>query len=405
MVIIVLIGIVGKPSAGKSQFLNAACLTSVKTADYPFTTIEPNLGTAYVRHKCVCKELEVNCNPRNSICKNGIRLIPVNLLDVAGLVPDAWKGRGLGNKFLDDLRRADALIHVIDASGSLDEEGRPVEPGSWNPIKDVEFLENEITMWLLEIIKRDWGKISRLAVMEKKNFADILADRLAGLGITKIHIINAAKNSSVHLDTPHKWGEEDIFNFVNETRKIAKPMIIAANKIDKQTSKENIKKLIDEGYPIVPTSALAEFFLRQLAEKKIIDYVPGDPDFNILKSEEIPDNDKKVLERIKSEILSEYKTTGVQEVLNKIVFEVLDLIAVYPVEDQNTFSDHQGLVLPDVLLVPKGTTTKQLAYKIHTDLGESFIYAVCGRSNKRLGEGHELVDGDVVKIVSAKGLK
>ncbi|MHA1754152.1 MAG: GTPase, partial [Candidatus Odinarchaeia archaeon] len=222
-----LIGIVGKPSAGKSQFLNAACLTSVKTADYPFTTIEPNLGTAYVRRKCVCKELNVKCTPRNSICINGIRLIPVNLLDVAGLVPDAWKGKGLGNKFLDDLRRADALIHVVDASGSLDEEGRPVEPGTWDPIKDIIFLEKEITMWLSQIIKRDWGKLNRIATMEKKNIIDVLAERLAGLRITKHHITSAIKKLGLTLDKPDKLTEEQFYNLVDEIRKISKPMIIA----------------------------------------------------------------------------------------------------------------------------------------------------------------------------------
>jgi ribosome-binding ATPase YchF (GTP1/OBG family) len=400
-----LIGIVGKPSAGKSQFLNAACLTSAKVAEYPFTTIEPNLGTTYVRHKCVCKELNVKCNPRNSICLDGIRLIPINMLDVAGLVPDAWKGRGLGNKFLDDLRRADALIHIVDVSGSLDQEGRPVDPGSWDPSKDIDFLDKEITMWLLEIVKRDWGKISRSAVMEKKNFADVLADRLAGLGILKTHILTAAKLASVQLDRSDNWSEEELYNFVTEIRKAAKPMIITANKIDKPTSANNFKKLEELGYNIVPTSALAEFFLRQLAEKKIIEYIPGDPDFKILKPNSISDSDKQVLDRIEKEILKIYGSTGVQDVINKVVFEILNLIAVYPVEDQNTYCDHQGLVLPDVLLVPKGTTTRQLAYKIHTDLGDSFIYSVCGRTNKRLGENYELVDGDIIKIVSAKGLK
>ncbi|MHA1408962.1 MAG: redox-regulated ATPase YchF [Candidatus Odinarchaeia archaeon] len=400
-----LIGIVGKPSAGKSQFLNAACLTSAKTADYPFTTIEPNLGTAYVRHKCVCKELGVTCSPRNSICLNGIRLIPVNLLDVAGLVPDAWQGRGLGNKFLDDLRKADALIHVVDASGSLDEEGRPVTPGSWDPLKDIEFLEKEITMWLLQIIKRDWGKISRLAVMEKKNFIDILKDRLAGLGITKKHILTAAKLSAVQLDKPDKLNDEELYKFVDEIRKISKPMIIAANKIDKPTAKENIKRIEEKGYFVIPTSALAEFFLRKLAEQEILSYIPGDSDFKILKPDKISNKDKEILGRIKSDILDVYGSTGVQKVLDEIVFNILDYITVYPVEDQSTFCDHQGVVLPDVLLVPRGTTAKQLAYRIHTELGESFIYGVCAQSNRRIGENYELQDGDVIKIVSAKGMK
>jgi len=167
-----LIGIVGKPNCGKTTFLNAACLTSAKVADYPFTTIEPNLGKAYVRKNCVCKELGVKDTPKNSLCIDGVRLIPIDLLDVAGLVPDAWKGKGLGNKFLDDLRRADALIHVIDASGSTDAEGKPVEPGSWDPLKDVKFLENEIAHWFNNIISRDWPKFARSLKAEKISFVE-----------------------------------------------------------------------------------------------------------------------------------------------------------------------------------------------------------------------------------------
>ncbi|MEM4201360.1 MAG: GTPase, partial [Nitrososphaerales archaeon] len=113
-----LVGIVGKPNTGKSTFFNAATLMNVPMANYPFTTIQPNYGVAYLRKDCVCKRLNVKDNPVNSVCVNGVRLIPVKLVDVAGLVPGASQGRGLGNKFLDDLRQADALIHVVDASGS-----------------------------------------------------------------------------------------------------------------------------------------------------------------------------------------------------------------------------------------------------------------------------------------------
>ncbi|MEM2110033.1 MAG: redox-regulated ATPase YchF [Candidatus Odinarchaeota archaeon] len=400
-----LIGIVGKPSAGKSQFLNAACMTSVKTADYPFTTIEPNLGTAYVRRKCLCKELNVKDNPRNSICINGVRLIPVSLLDVAGLVPDAWKGRGLGNKFLDDLRRADALIHVVDASGSLDDEGRAVEAGSWDPMKDIEFLEKEIAMWMLQIIKRDWPKLSRTALMSKKSFLDILSERLAGLSITKTHILAACGKISLNIDKADKWSEEDIYRFVNELRRLSKPMILALNKIDKPTAKQNIERIRKIFPDSIPTCALAEYYLRQLAEKNIIRYIPGDRDFSVLKPEALSENDKKILERIKTDILEVYGNTGVQQILDKIVFEVLDLITVYPVEDVKNYCDHNNLVLPDVYLVPKGTTARQLAYMIHTDLGDGFIYAVDGRTKQRVAENYELKDGDLIKIVSAKSLK
>ncbi|MHA1238706.1 MAG: redox-regulated ATPase YchF [Candidatus Odinarchaeia archaeon] len=400
-----LIGYVGKPSSGKSTFLNASCLTSAKTADYPFTTIECNPGVAYVRHPCVCKELNAADQPRNSMCIDGTRLIPIRILDVAGLVPDAWKGRGLGNKFLDDLRRADALVHVVDASGSLDAEGRPVEPGSWDPLKDVKFLDREITMWFVQIVKRDWNKILRVARTTKQSPAEILEEKLAGLGIKKTHILMGAKRAEVSLENMHNWSDEEIYQFMDQLRKIAKPMVIAANKIDKPSAEEGLKKLSKCEYPVIPTSALAEYHLRKYAQQGIIKYTPGDSDFEIVKPEKLTPEERGVLEKIREQILKKYGSTGVQQVLQKIVFEVLEMIAVFPVEDINNYTDHKGAVLPDVYLVEKGTTVREFAYKIHTDLGETFIHAIDARSKQRLGEDYILKDLDIIKIVSAKGMK
>lgn len=400
-----LVGIVGKPSSGKSTFMNAACLTTYKTADYPFTTIEPNPGVAYVRKECVCRELGVKDNPRNSLCVDGVRLIPINLLDVAGLVPDAWKGRGLGNKFLDDLRRADAFIHVVDASGSLDAEGKPVEQGSRNPIDDVMFLDREINMWLTQIIKRDWGRLARRVEAEKTPFAETLADRLSGLSITRTHILQAARKTKLNLEKPSKWSDDDLYNFVDMVRRIAKPTLIAANKMDRPAAEEGLKRLKDVEYPIVPTCSLAEYHLRKLAEGGVVKYRPGDHSFETITGDKLPEKDRTVLERIKTSIFGKYESTGVQEAIDKTVFELLKLIVVYPVEDAAKFCDHEQKVLPDSLLVPKGTNARELAYKIHTDLGETFIHAVDARTKQRLSESYELKDGDVIRIVSARALK
>lgn len=400
-----LVGIVGKPSSGKSTFMNAACLTTYKTAEYPFTTIEPNPGVAYVRKECVCKELDVKDHPRNSLCVEGVRLIPINLLDVAGLVPDAWKGRGLGNKFLDDLRRADAFIHVVDASGSLDAEGKPVEQGSRNPVDDVKFLDREINMWLAGIIKRDWGRLARRVETEKTPFAETLADRLSGLSMTRIHILNAARKTQLNLDKPSKWSDDDLYRFVDMLRRIAKPTLIAANKMDRPTAEEGLKQLKDVEYPVVPTCSLAEYHLRKLAEEGIVKYRPGDRSFEMAAVDRLPEKDKTALERIRSNIFGKYEGTGVQQAIDKTVFELLELVVVYPVEDANKFCDHEQRVLPDSLLVPRGTTSRELAYKIHTDLGETFIHAIDAKTKQRLSENYELKDGDVIRIVSAKALK
>jgi len=400
-----LIGIVGKPSSGKTTFINAACLTNYKVAEYPFTTIEAQMGVAYVRVNCACKEFNVKDNPRNSVCIDGIRLVPIKLLDVAGLVPEAWKGRGLGNKFLDDLRRADALIHVVDASGSLDYEGRPVEPGSWDPLKDVEFLEKEITMWLYSIIKKDWKTMISKIRSERLDFSKEMEKKLSGLSINKSMIESALNASELDQNKPWSWDEEDLINFSDNLRKLSKPMIIAANKVDKEVAKKHLKRLMElKDHIVVPTSALAEYVLRTLDKKGYIKYIPGSSNFEVVRkdlSESILDK----LDMIEERILKVYGSTGVQNVLNEAVFNLLHMIHVYPVEDANKLTDHQGNVLPDVFLVPKGTTARELAYKIHTELGESFIYALDVRNKRRLGEDYVLKPGDVIKIVSAKGYK
>ncbi|MDO8055324.1 MAG: redox-regulated ATPase YchF [Candidatus Hermodarchaeota archaeon] len=397
-----LVGIVGKPSSGKSTFLNASCRTSAKVGAYPFTTIEPNPGTAYVRVDCLCQEFGVKCNAKNSICRDGVRLIPIDMLDVAGLVPDAHQGRGRGNQFLDDLRRADAFIHVVDASGSLDSEGREVEPGTWNPQQDVEFLEHELTMWLVQILQRDWRRLSRRAETEKQSISALLGEKLSGLQITEPTIRTVIRKSELTPEKPTEWSEADLEKFVHILRRQAKPMVIAANKVDRPQAAEYIDELLQHtDEPVIPCTAAGELALRDLSEKGVIDYIPGGTNFTILQVEALGEREQAQLNRLQEEILNKYGSTGVQQVLNIIVFDVLKLIAVYPVEDAGKLSDHDGNVLPDVYLVPQGTTARQLAYKIHTDLGETFIHAIDARTKKRLAENYELKANDVIRIVAA----
>ena len=397
-----LIGIVGKPNCGKTTFLNAACLTTAKVADFPFTTIEPNPGIAYVQSKCVCKEFNVKDNPKNSICKEGIRYIPVDLLDVAGLVPGASEGKGLGNKFLDDLRRADVLIHVIDASGSTDAEGRIVESGSWDPIEDVKWLEEELTLWMQNIIMRDWKKFSRRLEQEKLSFIDTMTERLSGLSITKNQIIKAVKNCQLNADKPSQWSEDEIYNFVTEIRKISKPIIILANKADNAKSEENIerlKKLKDQ--IIVPGCALAEYFLRKYAEDGKINYIPGSNDFEILKKDTFSEKELGVLENLRG-LMKKFGSTGIQKVIDIAVFDILKMIVVFPVHDSHSLMDSDGNVLPDAFLVPEDTEIKAFAEKIHTDLAKNFIYGINARDQKRVKDSYILKNLDIVKFVSVK---
>jgi ribosome-binding ATPase YchF (GTP1/OBG family) len=397
-----LLGIVGKPNTGKSTFFSAATLAPAEIANYPFTTIKPNRGVGYVRTPCVCKEFNVKDTPVNSLCLDGVRLIPVEFIDCAGLVPGAWQGRGLGNQFLDEIRKAAVLIHIVDASGGTDSEGRICKPGEHDPVEDVKFLEREITMWMANILKKDWPKIARTAESEAKDLLTILEERLSGLAIKRVHIFEAVRRTGLNPDKPISWSEEDFLRFIDALRQIAKPMLIAANKMDIPTAEENFERLRKLNYIVVPCCAEAELALRRAAEKKLIDYRPGDCSFKINSPEKLTESQLKALETIRERVLLKFGSTGVQEAINMAYFKLLNMIVVYPVEDLEHLSDHNGRVLPDAYLVPYGTTARELAYLIHTELGESFIYAVEARERKRVGEDYVLKDRDVISIVSAK---
>ncbi|MGE5575321.1 MAG: redox-regulated ATPase YchF [Ignavibacteria bacterium] len=397
-----LLGVVGKPNTGKSTFFSASTLTAAEIANYPFTTIKPNRGVGYVRTPCVHEDFKVKDNPRNSLCLDGVRLVPVELIDIAGIVPGAWEGRGLGNQFLDEIRRADALIHVVDASGGTDCEGKTCKPGEHDPLEDVQFLEREITLWMVTILKKDWSKIARTAEADKKGIAHHLEDRLTGLSIKRQCIGEAVRRANLNLDKPASWTDEDFYRFVDNLRRISKPLLIVANKIDLPTAKANVERMKKLDYIVIPCSAEAELVLRRAAEKELIDYKPGDKDFKITHPEKLSAGQIKALEQVKEKILEVNGSTGVQDAINTAYFRLLDMITVYPVEDLEHLSDHNGRVLPDTYLVPKGTTAHLFAYIIHSELGESFLYAVDARDKRRIGEDAILRDRDVISIISAK---
>jgi ribosome-binding ATPase YchF (GTP1/OBG family) len=397
-----LLGIVGKPNTGKSTFFSAATLAPAEIANYPFTTIKPNRGVGYVRTPCVHEEFNVKDNPANSICLNGVRLIPIEFIDCAGLVPGAWQGRGLGNQFLDEIRKADVLIHIVDASGGTDCEGRLCKPGTNDPLEDVKFLEHEITMWMANILKKDWAKIARTVESESKDLLSMLEERLSGLSIKRSHVLEAIRKAGLNVDKPTFWSDEDFLRLVDTLRQIAKPMLIVANKIDLPPSEGNLERLKKSNRLVIPACAEAELALRRAAEKQLIDYRPGDCNFKINKPGSLSESQLKALETIREKILLNVGSTGVQEAINTAFFRLLSMITVYPVEDLEHLSDHAGRVLPDAYLVPYGTTARQLAYIIHTELGQGFIYAIEAREKKRVGEDYVLKDRDVLSIVSAR---
>jgi hypothetical protein len=373
------IAICGKTNVGKSSFFKAATMIDVEISNRIFCTIKPNVGISYVTSVCPCNELKIKCNPRNSQCINGVRLIPVKLWDIAGLIPGAHEGRGLGNQFLNDIIQADMLIHIVDASGTTDSEGQPTE--GHDPSEDVRFLEEEIDLWFADVIERHLEKIK-----DEKKAEGILA----GLGIKDKHV----------KEVMEKIGLNNIKEFARELRKISKPMLIAANKMDLPRSEENIKKMRKD-FPhlaIVPCSAEAEIALRVAAKAGFIDYIPGVKDFTVKK--ELNEKQKRALELIKTNILDKYGSTGIQDCLNKAVFDFMKYIAIYPVENEHKFSDKKGNVLPDVFLMPPNSTALDLAFKVHTDIGEKFIGAIDARTGRKVGGDHILKNNDIIKILT-----
>ncbi len=396
-----IIGLVGKPSSGKSTFFNAATLMNVPMASHPFTTIEPNKGIGFVRIKCVDEEFGIQCTPRTGYCKNHQRFVPIELIDVAGLVPGASEGKGMGNKFLSDLSRADLLIHVVDASGSANEKGEIVKEGSFNPSNDVRFLEKEINEWFKQIIHKNWKKFYKTNTESKNKLIETIAQNLSGIGATIQKIEKTFKEISFAEKKLSQWSEEEINEFAEKLRHNSLQIIIAANKCDKEKAMKNIEKMRKE-FPntlIVPCSAISELTLKKAVKEKAIEYLPGDSGYKEII--ELNEKQKKGLDYIKENVLKKCKTTGVQEILNKAVFEFLNYIAVFPGGTKG-FVDSNGRILADCFLMPKGSTAIDFAYKLHTDIGNGFIKAINVRTKQVIGKEHELKHRDVIEIVFKK---
>ncbi len=388
----------GKPNVGKSTFFSAATFSQAEIGNFPFTTIEPNKGIGYVRVEDPGPELGVKSTPREGFIMGKWRFVPIELIDVAGLVPGAHEGRGLGNQFLDDLREGEGLIHVIDASGSTDEEGRSVPPGSYDPANDIKFLETELYYWIKGIIEKNWEKMFKLS-RQGKNNEEVLAIAISGLGFSPDKIKELLNSLDLRDKELYKWNDEEKEKLIKKVFE-SKPIVIAANKIDIPTAEENIKRLREQfpNLTIIPTAADAELALRRAHKAGLIYYIPGESKFEVLKK--LTPQQEEALKRIEI-LLEKWGSTGVQQALEELIFNKLQYKAVFP-GGTKKLEDSQGRVLPDCFLLPKDATVIEFAEAIHSDLAKHFIKAIDVRTKKLLGKDYVLKHRDIIEIVSGK---
>jgi len=391
------IGLLGKTNVGKSTFFSAATEAPVTIGNFPFTTIEPNVGVAYVITDCACKHFGIKHDI--PLCKNGIRFVPIKLIDVAGLVPGAHAGKGLGNQFLDDSRQAEALIHVVDIAGSTDIHGQPVPIGTHDPLEDVKFVEEEFELWFKQILEREWPKLTKEIEQKKAKLVDGIAKRFSGLSIKDFQVQEVLQNLQLLTKKPTEWKDSDLTIFVKELRKKTKPIMIAANKADLCKDLSIVEK-IKNNSKVILCSAETELLLRKASKAGLVNYIPGETGFTLKENVEISSQQKKALDLVNS-VFSKINSTGIQNVLNSIVFDVLKLIVVYPVEDDSKLCNKDGEILPDAKLLSPNSNAKNLAETIHADLAKGFLHAIDVKTKQRIGADHHLKNGDVIKIVSS----
>ncbi len=396
------IGLIGKTNTGKTTFFNSATLSSEEISSYPFTTKSPMSGIAHAISLCVHPEFKIRDNPNNSKCLDGWRYIPIELIDLPGLIKDAWKGKGLGNQFLSIAAQSDVLLHVVDASGGIDSSGKITDIGTGDPISDFADIEEELVMWYHKILEGNRDKISKL-IKTGVDIVDAITDLYHGIGVNKTHV------KSTLLELRFEEKDFDGFNlidskkFSSHLRKISKPTLIVANKVDVEGADKNFDRLRERYNDsiVIPVSGDSEFSLRRAEQKGLIKYSPGSEQFEIIRSDDLNEKQVNALNFIKKRIMGEYMRTGVQFAIDIAIFKLLKMNSIYPVADEKNMSDKKGRILPDLILLKDGATISDLAKEIHSDLTKGLLYGKDLRYNLRLPVDYQLRDRDVVSLVRA----
>lgn len=396
------VGLIGKTNAGKTTFFNSATLGTEEISTYPFTTKQPKVGNSNVISLCVHREFNVRDSPKNSKCIDGWRFIPIELVDLPGLIKGAWEGKGLGNQFLSVAAQSDALLHVVDASGSIDSSGRLAEPGTGDPIADVADVEEEFVLWYLKLFEGNRDKIIR-SINAGSEPTQSISEIFRGIGVRDWHVKKAIHDNELDNKKIEEFDSDETRRFASTLREVSKPTLIVANKVDLSSAAHNFKRLREHNKHmlVVPCSADAELTLRRAQAKGAIRYFPGDERFEINEKTSLSEKQKWALNFIRKDILGEYLQTGVQFALNVAVFKLLNMNVVYPVAEPTKLSDKGGNILPDAYLMSNGSSVEDLANEIHTDLAKGILYAVDVRSGLRLPTNYLIKDRDVLSIISA----
>jgi len=386
------IGLVGKPNVGKSTLFSAITSNAAEIGNYPFTTLKPNTGVGLITTTCPEVELGKKCNPREGTCEGGIRKVPIEVIDVPGLIEGASSGKGMGNEFLENIKDADALLLVFDASGRTTMEGVPSE-STIDPVREIEMVRSELYRWLSSKLSKDWERFAKKEDSSGEKIVKGLLKKTSSLGIGEKDV-SRILSSGVFPAKLTLWGESDFDDFARKVFEIVKPIVPVGNKVD-AASEDTIIRLRSLFPEIMFTSGGQELAISKAIENGIVEgrSIP----FKI--SGKATEAQRKGLAMVEAVMGKEYYSSP-QQILTKVVLSKLGLIFVYPVYDESHWTDKEGNVLPDCFLVPKGTTAIDLAFKVHTEIGNGFIKAIDCRKKRIIARDHELQDSDVISIVS-----
>ena len=350
------LGIVGLPNVGKSTLFNAITDAGAQSANYPFCTIEPNIGVVAVPDKRLDKLAEMYDPDKYTPAS-------IEFVDIAGLVKGASKGEGLGNKFLSNIRECDAIVHVVRC---FENDDIIHVEGNINPARDIETINLELILSDVEMLERRIDKTKKMLKGDKKYQKDIdLFERV-------LDALNEGKPArSVECDDDEKAILSEVALLTN------KPVIYAANMSD-----EDFSNGIDsnEGYKAV----------QKIAAEEHAGVLPICAQIE----EEIVEMDKEEKEMFLADMGLE--ESGLDRLI-KECYALLGLISYLTAGKQEVRA----------WTIKKGTKAPQAAGKIHSDFERGFIRAeviACGSMTaakekglvRSEGKDYVMKDGDVV---------